>query len=137
MLGKANPTAPSFDVPVRYRLALVCGWRCPLQAGKVKAMNTPLPRTEINALPGSQRQHLDLAMAAAAYSLNLRPGQHALLQVTQGRLWLTQDGRPEDIILARGQQWALQTPGHYRLSAFGPADTQVSMWATFAIASAA
>jgi len=73
-------------------------------------MNTQLsPLTEQQA-----------AAAAPARCLRLRRGQQLLLQVSSGRLWLTQDGRPEDRVLAPGERLQLQGPGRFRLGAFGP-----------------
>lgn len=117
---------------VRYRLGRFCGWRLNLKGRKVQTMDTTLTRTDNSALPGSQRQSLlDLGAAAPVQSLQLRPGQQVRLQVTQGCLWLTQDGRPEDIILAQGQHCTLQSAGHYRLGAFGQADTQLHLSGSF------
>jgi hypothetical protein len=95
-------------------------------------MDSTLIRTDISALPGSQRHDLlDLSAAAPVHTLVLRPGQQVRLLVTQGCLWLTQDGRSEDVILAQGQHCTLQLAGHYRLGAFGQADTQLHLAGSF------
>lgn len=113
---------------VRYRFGRACGWRRGGAGRKVQAMDTTLTRTDISAPPGSRRQDLDLAASAASQRLGLRAGQQALLQVSQGCLWLTQDGRPDDIILRRGEQLRLQEPGIYRLGALGPDPLRAVMW---------
>ncbi len=95
-------------------------------------MDTTLTRTDNSALPGSQRQSLlDLGAAAPVQTLILQPGKQVRLLVTQGCLWLTQDGQAEDIILAQGQHCLLQSAGHYRLGAFGRADTQLRLSGSF------
>ncbi|MCV2368604.1 DUF2917 domain-containing protein [Roseateles oligotrophus] len=88
-------------------------------------MDSTITRTEITALPGSQRQQLELPASAASQLLKLRPGQRLLVQVSQGCLWLTRDGHLDDIFLPRGAQLQLQQAGNYRLGAFGPADAAV------------
>ena len=60
------------------------------------------------------------AAAAPARPLRLRRGQQLLLQICSGRLWLTQDGCPEDRVLAPGERLRLPGPGHFRLGALGP-----------------
>jgi hypothetical protein len=110
-------------------LVAACGWLKLRKSRKVMAMDITITRTEINALPGSLRTHLDLPADAASHLLKLAPGQTLLLQVMQGVLWLTQDGFPDDIILQRGAQLQLREPGLYRLGAFGPVDAAVNSWA--------
>jgi hypothetical protein len=82
-------------------------------------MDTAL-RTEITALPGSQRATLDLPASAAAQLLSLSAHQQRSLRVLQGRLWLTQDGLAEDAVLSAGEHIRLCGPGNFRLGAFGP-----------------
>lgn len=79
--------------------------------------------TEFTALPGSQRKGAELLALQAGDAvrlLRLRAGQHCLLMVHGGRLWLTQDGQLDDQVLAAGQQLRLQGPGRFRCGAFGP-----------------
>jgi hypothetical protein len=128
MAAMANNTEQNFSCSVRYRLGPLCGWRRTRQGRKVQAMDTTLTRTEMTALPGSQRRCLDLPAAAPAQQLRLRANRRLLVQVSRGCLWLTRDGRPEDIVLQHGQEMQLREAGTYRLSAFGPAETQVLVW---------
>ena len=93
-------------------------------------MDITITRTEINALPGSQRHQLDLPAAAASQLLKVRPGERLLVQVSQGCLWLTRDGYPEDIFLQAGAKLQLQEAGNYRLGAFGSADAAATYWST-------
>lgn len=91
-------------------------------------MDTTLTRTDITALPGSRRHQLELAANAPAQRLGLRAGQQMLVQVSLGCLWLTQDGRPDDIMLRPGERLHLQAPGVYRLGALGPDPLRALMW---------
>ena len=52
------------------------------------------------------------------YRLQLGVRDSLLLHVTDGPLWLTQEGQPDDEVLASGAQRALRGPGRYWLSAF-------------------
>ena len=70
--------------------------------------------------PSSPAQTLQLDAGAAARLLRLRARQHCWLRVDSGRLWLTQDGLPDDQVLASGARLRLQGPGRFRCSAFGP-----------------
>lgn len=82
-------------------------------------MDTAL-RTEIAALPGSQRNTVDLPASDAAQLVTLDANQQRRLRVLQGRLWLTQDGLAKDTVLSAGEHIQLCGPGHFRLGAFGP-----------------
>lgn len=88
-------------------------------------MDTAL-RTEIAALPGSQRDTVDLSASAATQLLTLGAHQQRRLRVLRGRLWLTQDGRADDTVLSPGEQIQLCGPGHFRLGAFGPGPVQLT-----------
>ncbi len=128
MSAKPSHTERPLSPAVEYRLGAACGWRRARAGRKVRPMDSTLNRTEISALPGSQRHHLDLPANAASQLFQLRKGQQLLLQVSRGCLWVTQDGRLDDIILAPGSRLQLQEPGNYRLGAFGPADAAVISW---------
>lgn len=85
--------------------------------------------TKTPALTGSQRgpafPALELLPSHAARLLSLGRRQQLLLQVSEGQLWLTQDGRLDDQVLQAGQQALLQGPGHYRIGAFGSGRTRL------------
>lgn len=64
-------------------------------------------------------QTLSLCPEQAARLLRLRAHQRCLLRVDAGQLWLTQDGLPNDQVLAPGEPTRLQGPGCFRLGALG------------------
>ena len=57
-------------------------------------------------------------LSPTPYRLQLRARDSMLLHVTEGPLWLTQEGQPDDEVLASGAQRVLRGPGCYWLSAF-------------------
>jgi hypothetical protein len=78
--------------------------------------------TALPALPGSQPITDLLRAEQAPQLLRLGRRKSRRLRVVQGRLWLTQDGQHEDVLLSAGQPWLLQGPGQFRLGALGPED---------------
>jgi Protein of unknown function (DUF2917) len=68
---------------------------------------------------------MTLSYQQAPQRLRLAEGQQLIIAVQAGRLWLTEDGRPEDRVLARGEEVRLQGPGSFRLGAFGPEGVQI------------
>ena len=52
-------------------------------------------------------------------TLAVRRGETALVEATQGRVWLTRDGQPQDHILEAGQRLAFAGPARLRVSAEG------------------
>ena len=52
-------------------------------------------------------------------TLAVRRGETALVEATQGRVWLTRDGQPQDHILEVGQRLAFAGPARLRVSAEG------------------
>ncbi|MBB4843239.1 hypothetical protein HNP55_001758 [Paucibacter oligotrophus] len=60
---------------------------------------------------------MTVALEQAPQALHLRAWESAHLRVRGGTLWLTQDGKPDDLFLASGQQLLLLGPACYRLGA--------------------
>jgi len=93
-------------------------------------MNTLL-RTDAHSaatLPGSQRQaELHLAAAQAPLALPLRAWQSRTLRVSHGCLWLTEQGKPDDVFIQAGQQMHLLGPARFYLSAAGAAGVRLSL----------
>jgi len=92
-------------------------------------MDISLRTARTAALPGSQRQSqvLTLAVEQAPQALRLRAWESAKLRVRSGRLWLTQDGKPDDLFLVVGQQLLLLGPACYRLGALDCAGVELSV----------
>lgn len=80
-------------------------------------MNTALTAPPLS-LTASTLTTLRLPAGAPCQTLHLAPGELGLLQVRQGRLWLTQDGCPDDWVLGEAQTHPLRGPATYRLSAW-------------------
>jgi hypothetical protein len=60
--------------------------------------------------PPAHVLQLTLAPDQPVMLLHCRAGQRASLEVLSGRLWLTQQGRSEDLFLQAGQGLTLQGP---------------------------
>lgn len=73
----------------------------------------------LNLSPASQFLQITLEPGQPVLPLQCRPGQRALLQVLAGRVWITQQGRPNDLFLDAGQGLALQGPALVYASAEG------------------
>lgn len=75
------------------------------------------------------QQLLSLPPCAAApqpvQSLHGRTGQTLLLQVLQGRVWLTREGELQDVFLAAGQCWRGHGAVRLHLSAEGAAGARL------------
>lgn len=52
-------------------------------------------------------------------TLRIPPGQTAVLEAENGRIWVTCDGRPEDLFLQAGQRLSFTGPARLRVSAQG------------------
>jgi len=57
----------------------------------------------------------------AGTALSLRPRQRGVLEVAQGRVWLTAGGSADHVLLA-GERWAVDAGQHVVLEAWSPAD---------------
>lgn len=92
-------------------------------------MDITLRTARTAALPGSQRQNqsLTLAVEQAPQALHLRGLESALLRVRAGTLWLTQDGKPDDLFLSAGQQLLLLGPACYRLGALDRSGAELTL----------
>jgi len=81
----------------------------------------PLPAAP--ALPPQplalQWQRQALPPPQAVQVLSFRHGETALLEVEQGRVWVTCDGRLEDYFLDAGQRLSFPGPVRLRVSAEG------------------
>ena len=116
---------------VLLQMAFLCSWPDDLRLRTVKVMKslqtTPPPS------PQTRWQRLALQPGAAIQTLNLRKGQTLELAVQTGRVWLTQEGLPDDIILQPSQR--MQFCGPARLHV-GAADTQTAQlrWADISTA---
>lgn len=60
--------------------------------------------------PATHTLQLTLEPLQPVMSLHCRAGQRASLEVLSGRLWLTQQGRSDDLFLEAGQGLTLQGP---------------------------
>jgi len=132
MSAKPANTVPALFLPVRYRLALLCVCCDARPARKLQAMDISLRTARTAALPGSQRQTtspqaLSLAVEQAPQALRLRAWESAQLRVRSGTVWLTQDGKPDDLFLVVGQQLLLLGPACYRLGALDCAGVELSV----------
>ena len=97
----------------RMPASCVCLTRSDL--GTVGHMNTL-------SIPPSDTDLADLTTLAphsAVKSLSCPAGRVLILKVMQGRMWLTQEGRPEDHFLEAGQHHSVIGPALLHLSAEG------------------
>ena len=60
--------------------------------------------------PATHMLQITLDHGQPVMPLHCRAGQRASLEVLEGRLWLTQQGRSEDLFLVAGQGLTLQGP---------------------------
>jgi len=74
----------------------------------------------LNLSPASRVLQITLEPGQSVLPLQCRPGQRALLEVLAGRVWITQQGRSNDLFLDAGQGLALQGPAVLYASAEGP-----------------
>ena len=77
---------------------------------------TSPPPTAARSTPWQQAV---LAPRQPVQTLAVRRGETALVEATQGRVWLTRDGQPQDHILEAGQRLAFAGPARLRVSAEG------------------
>ncbi len=80
--------------------------------------------------PGSRRRP-PVPAGTHRYTLD---GQHFLrlrrcagveVACTDGQLWITQEGSPDDVLLHAGQRWRVPRGGPVLVGAFGPAVAQL------------
>lgn len=79
--------------------------------------------------PPLRWQHLSVLQAVQSLLL-LRTGESAVLEVEQGRVWLTCAGLPDDHFLDAGQRLAVSGPARPHLSAEGTGFARLR-WATY------
>ena len=94
-----TPTPPSPTLPTQPAVPLTLQWK-----------RQPLPPLQ------------------AVQVLDFRAGEIALLEVEQGRVWVTCDGLLEDYFLEAGQRLSFTGPARLRVSAEGPR-TALLLWA--------
>ncbi|MCZ8093490.1 MAG: DUF2917 domain-containing protein [Acidovorax sp.] len=83
----------------------------------------PSPPTAAQPAPGAlslQWKRQPLPPRQAVQALDFRAGEIALLEVEDGRVWVTCDGLLEDYFLDAGQRLSFTGPVRLRLSAEGP-----------------
>lgn len=88
--------------------SLHCPLYSPASASEPPASCAPAP---------SPWQHHTLPADAPARLLTLRPGETAVLQATQGRLWVTCEGWLEDYFLSAEQSLACDGPARLHIGA--------------------
>lgn len=121
-------TDPCGRTSVLLQLGTGCGWRASRGRRTVQGMNTlptpcprppttvQLPRPEALALRWNRQP---LPPPQAVQTLEFRAGETALLEVEQGRVWVTCDGLLEDYFLQAGQRLSFTGPVRLRVSAEG------------------
>lgn len=87
------------------------------QAARRSRSETSTSATPVNPSRGAERYTLQNTQAVQHIHVPARMA--AVIQVEQGLVWLTCDGRLEDHFLAAGECTTLQGPVHLRLSAEG------------------
>lgn len=93
----------------------------------------PSPRPQALALQWNRQP---LPPLQAVQALEFRSGETALLEVEQGRVWVTCDGLLEDYFLDAGQRLSFTGPVRLRVSAEGSRPARLS-WARHRTAEAA
>ena len=91
----------------------------------------PSPPTAAQPAPGAlslQWKRQPLPPRQAVQVLDFRAGEIALLEVEDGRVWVTCDGLLEDYFLEAGQRLSFTGPARLRVSAEGPRTTRL-LWA--------
>lgn len=112
---------------VLLQLGAGCGWRPGGGRRTVQGMNTlpppcPRPPTVQPARPEAlalRWNRQPLPPPQAVQTLGFRAGETALLEVEQGRVWVTCDGLLEDYFLEAGQRLSFTGPVRIRVSAEG------------------
>lgn len=93
---------------------------------------TPPPSPHNSTLPTPaahlQWQRLPLSPLQTVQVLDFRVGEIALIEVEQGRVWVTCDGVLEDYFLDAGQRLSFTGPAQLRVSAEGHRPARLS-WA--------
>lgn len=91
----------------------------------------PSPPTAAQPAPGAlslQWKRQPLPPQQAVQALDFRAGEIALLEVEDGRVWITCDGLLEDYFLEAGQRLSFTGPARLRVSAEGPRAARL-LWA--------
>ncbi|AYM95365.1 DUF2917 domain-containing protein [Acidovorax sp. 1608163] len=91
----------------------------------------PSPPTAAQTAPGAlslQWKRQPLPPRQAVQVLDFRAGEIALLEVEDGRVWVTCDGLLEDYFLEAGQRLSFTGPARLRVSAEGPRTARL-LWA--------
>ena len=99
----------------------------------MKTLHTPTPPsptlpTQPAVPPTLQWKRQPLPPLQAVQVLDFRAGEIALLEVEQGRVWVTCDGLLEDYFLEAGQRLSFAGPVRLRVSADGHHPARLS-WA--------
>lgn len=92
---------------------------------------TPSSPTAAQPAPGAlplQWKRQPLPPRQAVQALDFRAGEIALLEVEDGRVWVTCDGLLEDYFLEAGQRLSFTGPARLRVSAEGPRTARL-LWA--------
>jgi hypothetical protein len=106
----------------------------PCVASPLAPRNTaPLPSNSALPAPGpaplaAQWKRQPLPPLQAVQSLEFGTGEIALLEVEQGRVWVTCDGLLEDYFLEAGQRLSFRGPVRLRVSAEGQRPARLA-WA--------
>lgn len=108
----------------------------------MKTQPTPAPLSPAAApqVPGAlplQWKRQPLPPLQAVQVLDFRAGDIALLEVEQGRVWVTCDGLLEDYFLEAGQRLSFTGPVRLRVSAEGRQPARLNWAQHRAVASAA
>ena len=95
----------------------------PQLAPHSELMNTTSPQAHLpigpkQIVPPSSRT-LSLAAHAPVQRLRCPASSLSVIHVRQGRVWLTREGRPEDVFLAAGERWQVAGDATLHLSAEG------------------
>lgn len=91
----------------------------------------PSPPTAAQSAPGAlslQWKRQPLPPRQAVQVLDFRADEIALLEVEDGRVWVTCDGLLEDYFLESGQRLSFTGPARLRVSAEGPRAARL-LWA--------
>lgn len=137
----------------RYAVPAICaasgGGRLWLAAGAARlhseGMNTlshtlPLPPAPVYNAPGPlnlQWKRQPLPPLQAVQVLDFRAGEVALLEIEDGRVWVTCDGLLEDYFLEAGQRLSFTGPVRLRVSAEGQRPARLNWARHQAVAGAA
>ncbi|WP_313077581.1 DUF2917 domain-containing protein [Melaminivora sp.] len=87
---------------------------------------SPLAWLRRSARPAPPRwRELSLPARQPVHVVEVPRGARLLLQGRGGRVWLTCDGRPDDLFLEAGAQLAVTGPARLRLGAYGDVDARL------------